>query len=104
MISKNHQFPDPVDGPTKTYLNVRSSREYAEWLAALARTTRRSRQELVEYGLAILSEREGHPCGEPPDTESRYFVRSEGRTPWESGRFPGRRAHVSTGLRILPFA
>jgi hypothetical protein len=52
MISKNHQFPDPVDGPTKTYLNVRSSREYAEWVAALARTTRRSRQELVESQLS----------------------------------------------------
>jgi hypothetical protein len=71
MISKNHQFPDPVGGPTKTYLNVRSSREYAEWVAALARTTRRSRQELVEYGLAILSEREGHPCGEPPERTFR---------------------------------
>ena len=61
MISKNHQFPDPVGGPTKTYLNVRSSREYAEWVAALARTTRRSRQELVEYSLALLQRAGGPP-------------------------------------------
>ena len=72
MISKNHQFPDPVGGPTKTYLNVRSSREYAEWVAALARTTRRSRQEFVEYGLAFFaSERAtpaaSHPSGPPAE-------------------------------------
>jgi hypothetical protein len=73
MISKNHQFPDPVGGPTKAYLNVRSSREYAEWVAALARTTRRSRQELVEYSLALFSEREGHPCGEPPERTFRAW-------------------------------
>ena len=71
MISKHHVFPDPVGGPTRNYFNLRSSKQYAEWLAAFARTTRRSRQELVEYGLLLASEREGHPCGEPPERTFR---------------------------------
>ncbi len=71
MISKHHQFPDPSGGPTRNYLSVRSSKAYAEWVAALARRTRRSRQELVECGLALASEREGNPCGEPPERTFR---------------------------------
>lgn len=71
MISAQHQFPDPKNGPTRNYVSIRSSKEYAEWLAALARHTRRSRQELVEYSLALFSEREGHPCGAPPERTFR---------------------------------
>lgn len=71
MISAQHKFPDPTQGPTRAYLNVRSSKEWAEWLAALARTTHRSRQELVEHSVALFSAREGHPCGEPPERTFR---------------------------------
>jgi hypothetical protein len=71
MISKSHQFPDPVGGPTRNYVSMRSSRQYAEWMASLARATRRSRQELMELGLALVSEREGNPCGEPPERTFR---------------------------------
>ena len=71
MISKNHQFPDPAGGPTKTYLNVRSSREYAEWVAALARTTRRSRQELVEYSLRSSASGRATPAAQRPERTFR---------------------------------
>src|SRR5512135_1810240 len=67
MIGKTKQLRAPANGKTDVYMTVRSTPEYAVWLAGLARMTHRSRQEVLQYSVEKYSAEHGHPNGIPPE-------------------------------------
>ena len=71
MIAKTKQLRAPANGKTDVYMTVRSTPEYAVWLAGLARMTHRSRQEVLQYSVEKYSAEHGHPNGIPPERTIR---------------------------------
>ncbi len=57
----------PAHGKTDIYLTLRSTPQYADWFAQLAKVTHRSRQEVITYCVERYSAEHGHPSGEPPE-------------------------------------
>jgi hypothetical protein len=71
MLPSPKRAKPPTVGHTDVYLSFRSTPEYADWLADLARATYRSRQEMLQCSVANYSKEHGHPCGEPPERVTR---------------------------------
>ena len=49
-----------------TWLTVRATKEWSNWMSQLARATHRSRQEVIAYCVEQYSAEHGHPAGAPP--------------------------------------